>query len=304
MIESPLSNSFFSDRWPDLAAPASFAPSVAAPASDGAALWFLFRGEQLVVAGRPEGAGLPPVLVDPAAAGTPSLRRQYLGHLLLVGNEAPLHCFSGELAEDAALPAGLTAVPLRAFLGAAPDTLANAAIRARQVTFWDRDHQFCGRCGGATVSMAAERGKSCPACGLTAYPRISPAMIIAVTRQGAQGEELLLARNSRFPAGFFSVVAGFVEVGESLEECCHREVQEETGIQICNVRYVGSQSWPFPHSLMVGFTAEYAGGELVPEAGEIAEVGWFTPETLPNLPPKLSIARRLIDEYVRRTRER
>lgn len=118
MIESPLSNSFFSDRWPDLAAPASFVLGVVAPASDGAALWFLFRGEQLVVAGRPEGAGLPPVLVDPAALpGTPPLRRrQYLGHLLLVGNEAPLHCFSGELAEDAALPAGLTAVPLRAFL--------------------------------------------------------------------------------------------------------------------------------------------------------------------------------------------
>ncbi len=146
--------------------------------------------------------------------------------------------------------------------------------------------------------MPGERAKKCPNCGLTNYPRLSPAIIIAVVRPTEQGNRLLLARNHRFPSGRYSVIAGFVEPGESLEECAQREVREEVGIRIKNICYFGSQSWPFPNSLMVGFTAEYDSGTLVLEAAEIAEAQWFAADHLPLLPPKMSIARRLIDWFV------
>ena len=127
-------------------------------------------------------------------------------------------------------------------------------------------------------------------------------MIVAITRQGERGEQILLARNHRFPAGRYSVVAGFVEVGETLEECVRREVFEEVGVQLTNLRYFGSQPWPFPHSLMIGFTAEHASGEIRLEESEIAEARWFGADELPQVPPKASIARRLIDAFVERNR--
>src|SRR5512136_2294147 len=126
--------------------------------------------------------------------------------------------------------------------------------------------------------MPNERAKQCPVCGLMSYPRLSPAIIIAVVRETPQGKRLLMARNHRFPAGRYSVVAGYVEPGESLEECAYREVCEEVGIGIKNLRYFGSQPWPFPSSLMVGFTAEYDGGEIRLEESEIADAGWFAPD--------------------------
>jgi NAD+ diphosphatase len=137
----------------------------------------------------------------------------------------------------------------------------------------------------------------CPACGLSSYPRLAPAIIIAVVRRTDNGPRLLLARNHRFPPGRYSVVAGFVEPGESLEECAEREVLEEVGIRIANLRYFGSQPWPFPHSLMVAFTAEYAGGAITLDGSEIADAGWFAADALPQLPPRMSIARRLIDWF-------
>jgi len=171
------------------------------------------------------------------------------------------------------------------------------AGRAIQVVTWDRTHQFCGQCGTPTESLADERAKRCPACGLISYPRLSPAIIIAVVRHTGEGQRLLLARNHRFAPGRFSVVAGYVEPGETLEECAGREVCEEVGIQIKDIRYFGSQPWPFPNSLMIGFTAEYAGGEIRLEEKEIAEAGWFAADSLPGMPPKMSIARRLIDWF-------
>jgi NAD+ diphosphatase len=126
---------------------------------------------------------------------------------------------------------------------------------------------------------------------LSSYPRIAPAIIVAVTRQDTDGPRILLARNHRFPAGRYSVVAGFVEAGETLEECVRREVAEETGVQVANIRYFGNQPWPFPNSLMIGFTAEYAGGEIVFGDHEIADAQWFAPDALPLVPPKISIAR-------------
>jgi NAD+ diphosphatase len=131
---------------------------------------------------------------------------------------------------------------------------------------------------------------------LTNYPRLAPAVIVAVERD----DQLLLANNARFPRGFYSVLAGFVEAGESLEQTVAREIKEEVGITVSDIRYFGSQPWPFPHSLMIAFQAKYADGEFVLEEAEIADAGWFSADNLPQLPPPLSIARRLIDDFVRR----
>jgi NAD+ diphosphatase len=142
-----------------------------------------------------------------------------------------------------------------------------------QILAWDRTHQYCGQCGTPTENAGHERSKRCPNCGLVAYPRLSPAIIIAVVRRSEEGNRLLLARNHRFPPGRYSVLAGYVEPGESLEECAYREVLEEVGIRIKNMHYFGSQPWPFPHSLMIGFTAEFDGGEIRLEESEIADAG-------------------------------
>jgi NAD+ diphosphatase len=140
----------------------------------------------------------------------------------------------------------------------------------------------------------------CEVCTLSFYPRISPAIIVLVRR----GDEALLARSTRSASGFYSTLAGFVEAGESLEETLAREVREEVGVEVTNLRYFASQSWPFPHSLMVGFFADHAGGEIVVDKTEITDARWFAPTALPLIPPKLSIARQLIDAWVAEVRGR
>ena len=170
--------------------------------------------------------------------------------------------------------------------------------RAFQVSEWERTHRFCGRCGAPTRNKASERAKECPACGYVAYPRVSPAMMTLVTR----GHDLLLAR-APISAGMFSALAGFVEPGETIEDCIAREVREEVGVEVTSLRYFASQSWAFPHSLMIAFTAEYAGGEIRCEDAEIAEARWFPADALPSRPPSLSIARRLIDATAARLLE-
>jgi NAD+ diphosphatase len=202
------------------------------------------------------------------------------------------------LAADA-LPQGLRAAGLRQWFGALDDDAMSIAMRAVQMLEWDRTHRHCGACGTPTEQAARERAKRCPACGLTVYPRIAPAMMALVTR----GDELLLARGVNFPPGRYSALAGFVEAGETLEECIAREVHEETGVRVREPRYFASQSWPFPHSLMIAFTAEYDGGDLRPDPAELADADWFALDALPQLPPRISIARALIDATVRRLRE-
>ena len=260
------------------------------------AYWFVFQGDKLLV--RSNNSAAEALLVaDPSDMGITPIRQHYLGYL---ESEPAQHvnCYGAEIAPDAALPDGIIADGLRQLYPRIGDLLFSLAGRAVQVVAWDRTHQFCGQCGAPTENLAHERAKRCPACGLVSYPRLSPAIIIAVVRHTEQGNRLLLARNHRFPAGRYSVIAGYVEPGETLEECARREVCEEVGIRIKNIRYFGSQPWPFPNSLMVGFTADYDGGEITPEESEIAEAGWFPADALPGLPPKMSIARRLIDWFV------
>lgn len=168
------------------------------------------------------------------------------------------------------------------------------AARAVQIVAWDRDHQFCGRCAAPTEVDAGERVRRCRRCNLSVYPRISPAVIVLVER----GHEILLARSPHFAPGVYSTLAGFVEAGESLETTVAREIFEEVGVAVTNIRYFGSQPWPFPNSLMIGFRADYAGGEIAIDGVEIVDAAWFSPDDLPTLPFSVSIARSLIEAFL------
>ena len=211
------------------------------------------------------------------------------GHFL--GTLDGQHCWAVELpAED-----GAALTELRMLWGTVDEVRWRLAGRAVQLVEWDRTHRYCGRCGVPTVAADGERARRCPECGLLAFPRLAPAVIVLVQREDGRA---LLARNVNFPRTMFSCLAGFVEPGETLEEAVRREVGEEVGVELGTVSYWGSQPWPFPHSLMVGFMAEWAGGEIVCQAGEIAEARWFARHELPDIPPGISIARRLIDTWL------
>jgi NAD+ diphosphatase len=269
-----------------LATPDRFTALVTPPDDrTGPALWFAFQGAQILVQ-REEHSAILPYAADLRDLGIQPKRSQYLGTL---GEQ---HCFSCELDEGCALPDGMQWSGLRALFGALDDSLFAIAGRAFQIVDWDRSHQFCGRCGTPTQVKLHERARECPNCRQVHYPRIAPAIMALVRR----GRELLLARSPHFAPGMYSALAGFVEPGETLEQTLVREVREEVGIEVANVRYFASQPWPFPHSLMIAFNADYAGGEITPEPGEIEAADWFTPDRLPQaLPSKISISRRLID---------
>ncbi len=189
---------------------------------------------------------------------------------------------------------GYVLLGLYSWLGRVAEPLFYLAGRAQQVADWDRDNRFCGRCGTSMENHAVDRAKHCSKCGLISYPRLSPSIIVLIHR----GEEMLLARNANWPNGMYSTLAGFVEPGESIEQTVHREVFEEVGLRVTNVRYRGSQSWPFPNSLMLGFHADYAGGEIVCQEGEIADARWFGRSDLPGMPPGTAISRWLIDDFL------
>lgn len=223
-------------------------------------------------------------------------------HTDFTGLDAPLHigqwnglsCFAIETSE---IPSHIQGElrPVRSlFASAGPDIFALAG-RGTQMIDWQKNHRFCGHCGTPTLMKKTEFALECPACRLVAYPRISPAVMVLIER----GDELMLARSPHFRPGVFSALAGFVEAGETLEQCAVREVREEVGLEITNLRYFTSQSWPFPNSLMVAFFADYAGGEITPDPTEIEAAGWFLRDALPPLPEHVSIARQLIDASCR-----
>jgi NAD+ diphosphatase len=262
-----------------------FVPLIVPPESiAGPALWFAFQGTTVLVSRHESGVELP-VGVHIRELGLEPVRVQY------VGRYAGQHCFSCEIAADVAPPEGMSWAGLRSLFGAFEDPLFAVLGRAIQIMDWDRSHQFCGRCGTPTARKPSELARQCPGCGQTHYPRIAPAVMALVRRR----DQLLLARSPHFPPGMHSALAGFVEPGESLEQCLAREIAEEVGVQISNSRYFASQSWPFPHSMMIAFVCDWSSGEIRPQDGEIEEANWFDVLQLPKLPSKISIARRLID---------
>ena len=249
--------------------------------ADRDALKFHFRGAELLV----DTTGTTPVSPE---------QTEVLGDAIVIGRWHDRLVAADATPPNTPAPDGARWAGLRSLFGVMDDGLVALAGRAGQLIDWDRTHRFCGACATPTRREAHERARRCPACNHAAYPRISPAMMCLVTR----GREILLARNVNFPPGRYSALAGFLEAGESVEEAISREVQEEVGIAVKNPVYFASQSWPFPHSLMIAFTAEYAGGDLTPNGHEIAEADWFSFDNLPQLPPRISIARSLIDQTI------
>ncbi|MEM7099761.1 MAG: NAD(+) diphosphatase [Pseudomonadota bacterium] len=267
--------------------PDEFIPNHVMPdgADDSDAWYFVFtRGELVVksVQGSPE----PITSDDFRWMDMEVLSKHFLGHYL----NKP--CFA--LQAKGSPGEGFNTVSLYAMLGRTSQSLFYLAGRAQQVLEWDSTNQFCGRCGAQMQDHPADRAKQCPQCQLISYPRLSPSIIVLVTK----GDEMLLARNANWPNGMYSTLAGFVEPGESIEQTVHREVEEEVGLKVSNLKYFGSQSWPFPNSLMLGFHAEYAGGDIVCQESEIADAQWFAANNLPQTPPKTAISGWLIQEFL------
>jgi len=255
--------------------------------------WFAFRGDhgnELLVVPQESGFRVPGTAEWPGLAPRESLAALEVGSL----GGAP--AWGLALPPETEPPPGFSFQGLRGLWGGLDEEAWKLAGRAVQLVEWDRNHRFCGRCATPTQRQTGELSRVCPHCGLHHFPRISPAVIVRIER----GDQVLLARSPHFAPGVYSALAGFVEPGESLEETVLREVREEVGVTVTNLRYFGSQPWPFPNSLMVGFVADYESGELTPQPGEIEDAGWFTVDSLPGLPSRLSIARALIDEFIAR----
>jgi NAD+ diphosphatase len=213
---------------------------------------------------------------------------QYLGHR----HDTP--CYAAEIAPGIPLPENWISCSVRELFGRVPDADLAIAAYAVQIIDFDRTTQFCGRCGTKNHQLRIERSKLCPSCNQLTYPRLSPAVIVRVEKDN----QILLARSPHFLPGMHSVIAGFVEPGETLEQTVHREIMEEVGITVKNLRYFASEPWPFPNSLMCGFVADYNSGEIRVDNNEIVAAGWFDRDHLPVLPSKMSISRALIDDWI------
>lgn len=269
-----------------LITPEGFSPRLDDEALRDTGYWFVVHGGKLLVT-RGDAPRLP-AADAPAVANVDAAAVHYFGDYAgqpcrVIVIEAP-----DEMDQP---PADFEWRGLRSLFGVLSDAEVGLAGRALQLAEWTRTHRHCGCCGTSMTRQPGERAMLCPACGFTAYPRIAPAMMVLVRRD----DRILLGRAPHFVNGVYSALAGFVEAGESLEECVHREVLEEVGITINNLRYFSSQSWPFPHSLMLAFVADYAAGELRPNPAELSDARWFSLDDLPQLPSRISISRALID---------
>jgi NAD+ diphosphatase len=260
--------------------------------TEGPVLCFCFRGRELLVTESGELPGLEVL----ESASVESVRSQYLG-ILRRESDAAVHIHSVELEAETTAPGKMRFHDLRALFGRMDETLHALAGRAVQIVEWDRSHQFCGACGKPTEPSESDRSRTCPDCRIPQFPRLSPAIIVSVER----GDEILLARSPHFPPGIMSVLAGFVEPGESCEEAVVREVWEETGVRVGDVRYFSSQPWPFPNSLMLGFVATWESGEIEIDGEEIVEARWYKADDMPNFfPGNMSISQWLIGDFLAR----
>lgn len=271
---------FAADSWEPLVVPPH-----GAPAADS--LWWCVQGSRVLVG---DGASVPSG-ATPEEAGLLSdtpMDGLFLG--VLNGRE----CWAVDVGREVGFPEGFAFTDLRTLHGALGERRWALAGRAVQLVEWDHTHRYCGRCATPTEPAPGERARRCPGCGLLAFPRLAPAVITLVVR----GDEALLAQGANFGVPMYSCVAGFVEPGETLEEAVAREIGEEVGVEVDQIRYQASQPWPFPHSLMIGFRAEWKAGDIRIDGVEIADAAWFRFDELPMIPPGISIARRLIDIWI------
>ncbi|MGH3086797.1 MAG: NAD(+) diphosphatase [Rubrobacteraceae bacterium] len=256
-------------------------------------LWFAFRGEDLLV--KSDGA-----IAMPRAGLMEDLGLD-VRFSMEVGDLGGVRCWAVELSEGEAAPGGMEFRDLRTLILSVDERIFAMAGRAKQILAWHRNSRFCGRCGVETGPGPVELERQCPRCAMVFRPRLSPAIIVRVRR----ADSILLARSPWFAPGLYSLLAGYVDPGESVEETLRREVREEVGIEVENVLYFGSQPWPVSDSLMIGFTADHAKGEITPDPSEIEDAGWYAAtDELPRLPPKITIARVMIDDFVNRDPKR
>jgi NAD+ diphosphatase len=254
------------------------------PGSDDP-FWALLRGTELLVTA----IGNPPDLPRGPLPETLTERES-----LFVGTWQESPCRAVRLGKDELVPDGLVAESLLAADSRLSLSLLSLGGVVGQILHWVRNSRFCSRCGGSTEWLSGEWGKRCTACGYSHFPHIHPCIIVLVRRPG----EVLLTRKREWPQGRYSLVAGFLDFGECLEEAVVREVREETGVAVKNIRYVGSQSWPFPSQLMAGFVADYDGGEVQVQEKELEDARWFSVKDLPLMPPRRSIARYILDTFL------
>lgn len=269
-----------------------FEPANKPPQSFDGGLYIVFqRGELITDMRSPE-----PCLID---SGQMALNSWEERQRLFLGFWHGQACFALEIDSGEQLdPMQYQRGSLYQILGRVEEQLFALAGRASQLLAWERDHRFCGRCGEPMGMDIDERAMRCEPCSTIIYPRIAPCIIVLITR----GEEMLLARHANFPRPMYSTLAGFIEAGESAEDTLVREVREEVGIEVANIRYFQSQSWPFPSQLMLGYFADYAAGDIVCDQVEIADAQWFHYRDLPMIPPVSSISGQLIAHHISRLR--
>ncbi|MBV1879442.1 MAG: NAD(+) diphosphatase [Pseudomonadales bacterium] len=268
--------------WPE--AQTQFISEVVQSAPSDTSLYFVFQGNEILLRFDPQGQWQPlSTLADDF--DKQKTQQHFMGRL------AGVDCFAVEtdLVNE-------KKGNLRMLAGKTDNLMFSIAGRATQILDWYRTHQFCGRCGIKAVSHKVDRAMVCPECKIHSYPRLSPSIITLVHDKN----RILLARNHMFPKGMYSTLAGFVEPGESIEETLCREVKEEVGVNVAKLEYLGSQPWPFPNSLMLGFLAEYESGDIVLQEEEIADAQWFDVADLPDIPGKVAISRWIIDTYLER----
>ena len=267
-----------------------FEPAVKLPTAGFSepANWLMFSGDKLVIIAGDVKNPIP-YFDKPSRMNVTLHSYHYLGRF----RGEP--CYAGELEAQAELPLEFALTDMRVLITQLPASWFMLVGRAYQVLLWDSNHRYCGRCSTPTVYHDRDRAKVCPKCALTQYPRISPSVIMLVVA----GDKLLLGRSPNFIPSLYSTLAGFVEPGETIEQAVRREVKEEVGVKVGNLNYIASQPWPFPHSLMLGFIAEYEAGDIVVDNDELEDAQWWHIDALPLIPPVGTISRELIDHYVK-----
>jgi NAD+ diphosphatase len=276
------------NSWPETSR--DFVSGVQVPDGSHKSWYFAFNGKEILLLLDAEGEFQPLTDVDEALIEKHKSKKHFMG---MYQDTA---CFAVEVDSSAGAEINAEFVGMRALFGKTTNNMLALAGRAHQICEWFRTHQFCGKCGAKTVEHVKDRAMICDECKIFSYPRLSPSIIVLVHK----GNQVLLARNHQFPEGMYSTLAGFVEPGESIEETLVREVKEEVGVKVHNLEYLGSQPWPFPNSLMLGFHAEYESGAIVLQEDEIADAQWFDIDKLPQIPGKIAISRWLIDDYLRK----